>query len=141
MGDKYMWNPRAEILKFNMENEIPIATLEKTIKKNKLNSKETWEKYISANPDLKIKFTSETIEQNDSNSTDKMLWETGLYSNNDKQIYQVIKVLPKQRKDLSEVRGFAVAAYQEQLEKEWLNHLHKTYAVKINETVLDKLIK
>jgi hypothetical protein len=39
------------------------------------------------------------------------------------------------------VRGFAVAAYQEQLEKEWLNHLHKTYAVKINETVLDKLIK
>jgi peptidyl-prolyl cis-trans isomerase SurA len=141
MGDKYMWNPRAEILKFNMENEIPIATLEKTIKKNKLNSKETWDKYISANPDLKIKFTSETIEQNDSNSTDKMLWETGLHSNNDKQIYQVIKVLPKQRKDLSEVRGFAVAAYQEQLEKEWLNHLHKTYAVKINETVLDKLIK
>lgn len=141
MGDKYMWNPKSEILKFNMENEIPISTLEKTIKKNKLNSKEAWDKYISANPALKINISSETIEQNDSNSTDKMLWETGLHSNNDKQIYQVIKVLPKQRKELAEVRGFVVAAYQEQLEKEWLNHLHKTYTVKINETVLDKLIK
>lgn len=141
MGDQYMWNSRAEILKIISDEAISTSTLSKAIKKNKLNSKSAWDKYISANPKMKLKITSETLEQNVSPEAEKIVWQTGLHSNNDKEFYQVVKILPKQRKDLSDVRGFVVAAYQEHLEKEWLSQLHKIYTVKINQNVLDKLVK
>lgn len=44
-------------------------------------------------------------------------------------------------KSLNEVRGIITAAYQEQLEAEWIEQLHKTYDVKINQEALDKLKK
>ena len=141
MGDQYMWNSRAEILKISSEDAITNKTLAKTIKKNKLNSKAAWDKYISSNPKMKLKITSETLEQNVSPESEKIIWQTGLHSNSDKEFYQVVKILPKQRKDLSDVRGFVVAAYQEHLEKEWLSQLHKIYTVKIYQNVLDKLVK
>lgn len=141
MGDQYMWNPRAEVLKISLEEEMSFSTLEKTIKKNKLNSKEVWATYLSENPSLKIRITPELIEQKVSENADKIVWETGLQNVDDHQSYQVIKLIPKQRKDLADVRGFVVAAYQEHLEKEWLSQLHKTYSVKIQQNVLSKLVK
>ncbi|HUH73319.1 MAG TPA: peptidylprolyl isomerase [Chitinophagales bacterium] len=141
MGSQYMWNSRAEILKINSEESISNSALTKMIKKNKLNSKIAWDKYLQANPKVKFNITAETIEQNVSPESDQIKWQVGLHSDNDKDFYQVVKISPKQRKDLAEVRGFVVAAYQEHLEKEWLKQLHKNYTVDINQAVLDSLVK
>ena len=58
--------------------------------------------------------------------------------------YIVVKVLnniPPGPKELSECRGQVIAAYQEQLEKEWISSLEKKYNVVIHEDVLYSLVK
>lgn len=141
MGDKYMWNPRAEVIRIQSEDALNEKTLSKIIKKNNLNSVESWNEYLSKNPDVKVKVSGEMIEKEVSENASQIIWTTGLHKSADSQLYQVIKTLPAQRKELSEVRGFVVAAYQENLEKEWLAELHKAYNVKVDDNVLQKLYR
>jgi len=44
-------------------------------------------------------------------------------------------------KTLDEARGYAVAEYQDYLEKEWNEQLRKKYPVKVNEDVFKKMVK
>jgi peptidyl-prolyl cis-trans isomerase SurA len=53
----------------------------------------------------------------------------------------VEKIIPPQPKTLEEARGYIIADYQDQLEKEWVASLQKKYPVKINEDVFKSLIK
>ncbi|MBO7481618.1 MAG: hypothetical protein J6T63_05850, partial [Bacteroidales bacterium] len=52
-----------------------------------------------------------------------------------------IKVVAPTTKQLSEIRGIVTAAYQDQLEKQWIESLHKKYNVKIHEELLDQIVK
>jgi peptidyl-prolyl cis-trans isomerase SurA len=54
---------------------------------------------------------------------------------------KIEEVLQPQPKTLAEARGYAVADYQDFLEKKWIDDLRKEYDVKINEEVLKNLIK
>ncbi|MEZ4938032.1 MAG: peptidylprolyl isomerase [Crocinitomicaceae bacterium] len=56
-------------------------------------------------------------------------------------IVKVLNNLDPGPKELSECRGQVIAAYQEQLEKEWIAELEKKYKVVIHEDVLYSLIK
>ena len=56
-------------------------------------------------------------------------------------IYRVEKVIPASPKSLKESRGYVVADYQDQLEKDWVENLRKKYKVELNNDVLVKLIK
>ncbi len=53
----------------------------------------------------------------------------------------VKEILPARRKELSEARGYVIADYQDQLEKEWVDQLRQQYQVKVNKNVLNKLIR
>lgn len=141
MGDKYMWNPRAEVLRIQSEDELNEKTLSKIIKKNNLTSLEAWNEYLAKNQEVKIKVTAEMVEKGVSEDAEQIVWTAGLHTSADKKLYQVTKVLPAQKKELSEVRGFVVAAYQEHLEKEWLNELHKAYNVRVDDKVLQNLYR
>lgn len=55
--------------------------------------------------------------------------------------YKVEALLPARKKELHEARGYVIADYQDQLEREWVEQLRKHYPVKINKKVLSKLIK
>lgn len=55
--------------------------------------------------------------------------------------YKVEALLPARQKELREARGYVIADYQDQLEREWVEKLRKQYPVKINKKVLAKLIK
>lgn len=44
-------------------------------------------------------------------------------------------------KKLSEAKGYAVAEYQDFLEKQWVEQLRKEYKVEVNRAVFDGLIK
>ena len=50
-------------------------------------------------------------------------------------------VQPPTAKALQEARGYAVADYQDYLEKQWIEELRKAYPVKVDETVLRSLVK
>ncbi|WP_116106905.1 peptidylprolyl isomerase [Lewinella sp. IMCC34191] len=55
--------------------------------------------------------------------------------------YRVVEMLPARQKELSEARGYVIADYQDQLERQWVEALRKKFAVKRNERVLAKLIE
>jgi len=40
---------------------------------------------------------------------------------------------------LDEARGYAVAEYQDYLERKWLEELRSSYKIVVNQTILDKL--
>jgi peptidyl-prolyl cis-trans isomerase SurA len=54
---------------------------------------------------------------------------------------KVETLLPSRKKELREARGYVIADYQDQLEREWVEKLRKQFPVKINKKVLNKLIK
>ena len=56
------------------------------------------------------------------------------------QVHQVVAVEPARPKELDEARGYVIADYQDQLEREWVEQLRQTYQVKVNKKVLNKLI-
>ncbi len=56
------------------------------------------------------------------------------------QLYRVVATEPARPKELQEARGYVIADYQDQLEREWVEQLRQTYAVKVNKKVLNKLI-
>ncbi|NJB86170.1 peptidyl-prolyl cis-trans isomerase SurA [Lewinella marina] len=53
----------------------------------------------------------------------------------------VAEVLPARPKELHEARGYVIADYQDQLEREWVASLRKEFTVQRNKKVLAKLIK
>ena len=55
--------------------------------------------------------------------------------------YRVAEVMPARPKELNEARGYVIADYQDQLEREWVEALRKKFAVQRNERVLAKLIE
>ncbi len=54
---------------------------------------------------------------------------------------KVQRITPPRPKTIGEARGFIVADYQEYLENQWMKELAREFPVKINETVLNQLIK
>lgn len=54
---------------------------------------------------------------------------------------KVEEILPPMSKTLSEARGYAVADYQDYLEKEWIEQLRREYPVKVDEKVLKGIIR
>ena len=55
-------------------------------------------------------------------------------------VYRVAAIAPARPKELQEARGYVIADYQDQLEREWVDQLRQTYEVKVNKKVLNKLI-
>lgn len=141
MGNQYMWNYRAEIVKFEELGTYQEKSLNKLINKKKLNSLEAWSQYVAENPQENIKIQTFLIEKGVTEGADQIRWEVGLHTAADGKLYYVTQLILPQRKDLKDVRGFVVAAYQEHLEKEWLNSLHQIYKVQIETKVLEKLVK
>ena len=71
-------------------------------------------------------------------------WQTGTYTlKEDGRVqYIVVKsIRAAEVKALSSVRGTVISDYQKYLEEEWLKGLKKEFKVKINQKVIDKLIK
>lgn len=55
--------------------------------------------------------------------------------------FKIEQILPPTPKVLSEARGYAVADFQDFLEKKWIQDLRKEYPVVLNEAVLKSLVK
>ena len=54
---------------------------------------------------------------------------------------KIEKIAPPTPKTLNEARGYAVADYQDWLEKQWIDELRKAYPVKVDNAVLNSLVK
>lgn len=88
-----------------------------------------------------MKETSPVITKEISNSKNAVSVQKPKKTDNTYTIKQYYQYSPEKTKDFDECRGYVIADYQEKLEKEWIDNLKVKYPVKINQDILNKLIK
>ena len=88
-----------------------------------------------------MKETSPVITKEISNSKSTVSVQKPKKTDNTYTIKQYYQYSPEKTKDFEECRGYVIADYQEKLEKEWIDNLKVKYPVKINQDILNKLIK
>lgn len=146
LAHKYKWDERARVSIYTLKTDDPKVLTEVR-------------EYAAKNQALKVsdKFNKkegesltviEKVYEKGKNKELGNLWKVGDLTDaktdaNTKtaSFLKIEEILPASSKSLSEARGYAVADYQDFLEKQWIEELRKQYPVKINEDVLKSLIK
>lgn len=139
--DKYLNEEKVVTTKvsFNTTDKNLSAEVYRNGKKSK---KSLIKKYNKKEEFLKF----ETVEISKSDKlAENLVFKTKATSpmtmiNEDYSFYKVDKIVAASPKTLKESRGYVVADYQDQLEKEWVSNLKMKYKVEINKEVLQKLI-
>lgn len=109
--------PTAAVLKkFNKKTEV-VKIAEKSMEKSKI--------------------TDAAIAGNAPGYVSAPMVEGGKTAN----FYKIERMIPPGPKSLSECKGYAVADYQDFLEKEWITALKKEYPVKVEEDIFKMLVK
>lgn len=80
--------------------------------------------------------------------TAKMLWKLGALSvleensrSKSMTFYKLEEILPPVPKTLNEARGYVIADYQDQLEREWVDGLRRKFKTQINQKIFDTLVR
>ncbi|WP_235297305.1 peptidylprolyl isomerase [Portibacter marinus] len=143
--DDYMWKERAD-----METLLVITEDKKLIKKiskyfKKHSGEEVVEKFHSQ--ETPVTYRSSTHERGDLDVAG-INWKEGAISDerydsksNTAKLRKITKIYPATPKTLKDARGYIIADYQDSLDKEWIESLERQYEIKVNEEVLDKLIR
>lgn len=91
-----------------------------------------------------VSVKSGVYSKNDNNLVDNN-WKAGIgelvEKDGEAKFVHVTEVMAPTPKSLSEAKGFIVSDYQEYLEKEWIKDLRNKYQVKVNQPVLNSLVK
>lgn len=140
---KFLTKEKADVRKYNAPNEKAANLLVKYLK---LDADLINTKYLKK---LESKGVTSSYEQLSAEKTDelskKISWkDNGLKvvkDDNNYAVYQTFQIFPVRERSFDESKGFAIAGYQEFLEKQWLKELRQKYNVVIDEAVLKGLIK
>ena len=141
---KYQWKERAKATFYTVKSKD--EKLLKNIKKAALKGNADQVK-TSFNKDNAVVQSSEgNFERGKNKELDELKWKAGTlskgYTKEDVFYFAKIEsVSPATSKSLEEARGYVVADYQDQLEKDLINTLRKDYKVEINENTLKGLVK
>lgn len=116
----YAMNHTADEVKamFNTDGSVKVVTEEATYEK--------FRNTELSDADWKVGAVTDMIENDRSRSL---------------KFFKVEELIPEGNKSLSEARGYVIADYQDQLEKEWVEELRSSYEVKINQKVFKSLIR
>ncbi len=145
--DNYLWGERAEISTYTLKSQSE-KILQKARKLAKKKSSDAVLKKINKSGNL-LTVASGKAEKDKKAfpGIDDMNWTKGAMTpnniNNDNTVsfVKIEKVLPREKKALKDARGYVIADYQDQLEKEWIDELRDEYPVVINKEVLNSLVK
>lgn len=145
LKNKYLWDERAVVSIYTLKSDDP-ALLAKVreFAANK-SPEETLKKFNKKGEVLvRLEKTYEKGKNKDLND----IWKTGgmtpaktdagTKTASFSKVEQIVAPAPKA---LSDARGYAVADYQDYLEKQWVEQLRNQYPVKIEEEVLQALIR
>ncbi|MFT4750885.1 MAG: peptidyl-prolyl cis-trans isomerase SurA [Neolewinella sp.] len=142
--DDYEWEERATVTHYaiNAKSGLNVAEVLSFAKENGMDA--TLDKFGRAN----INATTDVYEMGRlaeiGGLEAKVGSSTAVIKDARKSVSTFDKVealLPARKKELNEARGYVIADYQDQLEREWVQLLRKRYSVQINKKVLSKLIK
>ena len=137
---KYMWDERIEVATVTVDS----ASMDKlpTLKKWAAKKPLTVVAEKAAKKQIPMQLTSKIYQKEDA-LPEGITWTKGQKVDlaNGKGFMSVEKIIPPTPKTLDEARGYIIADYQDQLEKDWVASLKVKYPVVINEPVLMSLVK
>lgn len=95
---------------------------------------------LNKTSNLAVRMEELKIEKGEREYLSHIAWEEGLSDNfehnNQVAFLHIQEILPPEPKPLKEVRGLVTAAYQNHLEKQWVEELRQKYDYQINKEVL-----
>lgn len=145
LSQKYKWDERARVSIYTLKTD-DAKVLNDVWAYAAQNSAADVAKKFNANNEV---FTViEKLYERGKNKDLGSLWKAGDRSETKTDVgtktssfLKIEEIVPAQAKTLADARGYAVADYQDFLEKKWIEDLRKEYDVKINEESLKSLIK
>lgn len=142
---KYMWGNRADVVIFNTNDEKLAASAAKLAAKGK-SAEEIKAKLNKEGSRSKVSTIEGKYEKGQYEVVDKIEWKAGVtpvekLNDSSFRFVWVKQLVGPEPKNLKEAKGYIVSDYQEYLEKTWLADLRNKYPIKVDEKVLQSLIK
>lgn len=142
---KYMWDERARVSIYTLKSDDPQLLLKVREYAAKKGPEDVLKKFNKKEEVLvRMEKTYEKGKNKDLND----IWMAGKLTaakqdagTKTASFLKIEEIIPPTAKELNEARGYAVADYQDYLEKQWVETLRTEYPVKVNEDVLKALIR
>lgn len=140
----YMWPNRVKAKKFSSADKNIIDEAYQLVSNGELQN-DSIVNYLNRDSQLNVKFEDGIFNKDEFTFNNEVKWNEGLNTpvliNERYQFVVLEKELPSEPKKLTEAKGLITAAYQDALEKEWIEELRKKYKVEINKDVLYTVTK
>ncbi len=142
--DRYKWDKRVRVTRYSVHtNDKSLITRVYNFAAIK-NTQDVLAKFQPE--EGKLLYTEQQILHSDVDALKSMELEQGSMSALSKagdvtEFFVIDEILPPSLKTLEESRGYVIADYQDELEKNWIAELLNTYTVDVDEKVLSSLIK
>lgn len=144
---KYRWAPRAKttVYRIGMNNQALVDSIRLYAKTH---TAEEVKEYFNSDEAVVVVTEEAAFEKFRSAELGDVAWEAGAVTSavenqrsRSLKFFKIEEILPASNKTLKEARGYVIADYQDQLEKQWVEKLRKDYEVKINQKVFRSLIR
>jgi peptidyl-prolyl cis-trans isomerase SurA len=142
---KYKWDDRARVSLYTLKTDDPEVLKKVTEMAAKKPTADVLKKF---NKKTEVITVMERTYEKGKNKDLENLWKAGSLTpaktdagTKTASFSKVEEIIPPTPKALNEPRGYAVADYQDYLEKQWIESLRKEYKVEINQAELEKMIK
>jgi peptidyl-prolyl cis-trans isomerase SurA len=141
--NSYQWGERLDAVIYTCADAEVAKEVHKLMKT--VDDNDTLMARVNKSSQLNLQVKSGKFSKGDNEIIDSIPWTEGMTKdmkrNNQIVFVNVKKKLPAQPKTLEEAKGIITADYQAYLEKEWIEELRKKYSVKVNQEVVETLIK
>jgi peptidyl-prolyl cis-trans isomerase SurA len=136
----YMWEERIEVATVTLDSASldQLPAIKKRAEKKSIAAVADW----AAKKGIGMQVTRK-IYQKDDTLPEGLTWAAGQKADlpNGNGFVAVDKVIPPTPKTMDEARGYIIADFQDQLEKDWVASLQAKYPVVVNEAVLMSLVR
>jgi len=145
LTNKYLWDERAVVSLYTLKSDDPDLLTKVREYAAKKSPEDVLKKFNKKEEVLvRLEKTYEKGKNKDLNE----LWSAGAMTaaktdagTKTATFSKVEKIMPPAPKALSDARGYAVADYQDYLEKQWVEKLRKQYPVQVNDEIFRTLIR
>lgn len=146
LSQKYKWDERARVSIYTLKTDDPKIASDIRAAAAKGTAADVIKKFNT--PDNEVVNVIEKLYERNKNKDLGQFWSAGDLTDTKTDIgtkttsfLKIEEIQAPRGKTLDEARGYAVADYQDFLEKKWIDDLKAEYPVKVNEDVLKGLIK
>lgn len=134
----YMWEDRLDCKMYICNSEVHSNQVMDMLNENLADS--VIEKKMNQSSELGVTIREGKYEKGQDKFLENVIWEKGTSAQNVNGSYVVVvvrDVIASQPKELSEIKGLVTSAYQDELDKRWIEELRNKYSYSVNKEALN----